>query len=101
LEEDLGITLLHRRKGRVYLTPEGEAIFQIATGSLLAAEQEILEIAANRDAAKGLIAAAVIANFGSQFVIDSLAPRFERHSPPGIQHVGIACEMQALAIWDR
>jgi len=80
LEEDLGITLLHRRKGRIYLTPEGEAIFGIASRSLLAAEEAILEIATNRDAAKGLIAVAVIANFGSQFVIDSLAP-FRRQFP--------------------
>ena len=80
LEEDLGITLLHRRKGRIYLTPDGEAVFGIASRSLLAAEQEILEISTNREAASGLISIAAIANFGSQFVIDSLGP-FRRQFP--------------------
>jgi DNA-binding transcriptional LysR family regulator len=80
LEQDLGITLLHRRSGRIYLTAEGEAVFQVASRSLSAAEQQILEITTNKEAATGLIAIAVIANFGSQIVIDSLAP-FRRQFP--------------------
>jgi len=80
LEEDLGIALLHRRAGKIYLTPEGEAIFRIASQSLSTAEQQILQIAANKKAAEGIIALAVIANFGSQFVIDSLVP-FRRQFP--------------------
>jgi len=74
LEEDLGIALLHRKSGNVYLTPEGEAVFRVARQSISLAERQILEITKNKSAVEGMIAVAVIANFGSQFVIDSLPP---------------------------
>jgi DNA-binding transcriptional LysR family regulator len=80
LEEDLGITLLHRKGGKVYLTPEGEAVFRVGSQSLSLAERQILEITRNKSAVEGMIAVAVIANFGSQFVIDSLPP-FRRQYP--------------------
>ena len=80
LEEDLGITLLHRKNGRIYLTPEGEAVFRAAGSSLSQVEQQILGITADKEAVAGVITIAVIANFGSQFVIDSLPP-FRRQFP--------------------
>ncbi len=80
LEEDLGIALLQRKSGRIYLTPEGEAVLSVARQTLLTAEQQILQITTGRKAATGVIAVAVIANFGSQFVIDSLVS-FRRQFP--------------------
>src|SRR6516165_7118982 len=90
LEEDLGITLLHRKSGRVYLTPEGEAVYRVASQSLSLAEQQILEITTNKEAVGGVIKIAVIANFGSQLVIDSLSA-FRRHYP----HVGFEIDYVA------
>jgi LysR family nitrogen assimilation transcriptional regulator len=80
LEEDLGIALLHRGSGKIYLTPEGEAVFKVASQSLATAEQQILQISTDKKLVAGVIAVAVIANFGSQFVIDSLVP-FRRRFP--------------------
>jgi DNA-binding transcriptional LysR family regulator len=80
LEEDLGIALLHRKGGKVYLTAEGEAVFGVASQSLSVAEQQILQITTDHKAVAGVIAVAVIAGFGSQFVIDSLVP-FRRQFP--------------------
>jgi DNA-binding transcriptional LysR family regulator len=80
LEEDLGITLLHRKSGKIYLTPEGEAVFRVGSQSLSLAERQILEITKSKSAVEGMISVAVIANFGSQFVIDSL-PAFRRQYP--------------------
>ena len=55
-------------------------MFRVGSQSISLAERQILEITKNSSAAEGMIAVAVIANFGSQFVIDSLPP-FRRQYP--------------------
>lgn len=72
LEADLGVALFYRKKARIFLTPEGESIFRVASQSYAQVEAHLADLLKQSEAVEGLIRVGLIADFGNQLLLRSI-----------------------------
>src|SRR5262245_46270046 len=72
LEADLGVALHDRKHARVFLTPEGQAVYRAASESYAQLEAQLAELLSRTQAVEGLIRIGMIADFGNELVLRSI-----------------------------
>ena len=68
LEEELELALLDRRNARVFLTKEGERLYESAKAKFQALEDELAEIKSDQKSIRGLIRIGIKQNLGSVYL---------------------------------
>jgi DNA-binding transcriptional LysR family regulator len=81
LESELGFKLLERKSSRVYLSPEGTAIRDLAKEKLGGIDAGIARLKKTAEAIEGHISVGALCDYGVDFRIGSVVARFAREHP--------------------
>jgi DNA-binding transcriptional LysR family regulator len=79
LEADLGVALLQRKRGRIFLTAEGESVRRIAAESYARLETHLADLLSRTQSVDGVIRVGIIADFGGELVLRAIAAFKERY----------------------
>lgn len=104
LEDELGMRLLDRRNARVYLSPEGQKIYQLAKEKLGQIDDGILSFKSESESVQGSISVCVLHDFGTEFDIGDAVGNFSQHYPHvtfSVQHAGTSEIVESLLIEHR
>ena len=72
LEADLGLALLHRRNGRIFLTGEGQSVYRVASESYAQVEAHLADLSSRTRSVEGVVRIGMIADFGSELVLRAI-----------------------------
>lgn len=81
LETELGFRLLERKAARVFLSPEGAAVFELAQVKLGDIDTGVAGLKKSADAIEGRIAIGALCDYGTDFRIGRIAARFAAAHP--------------------
>ena len=80
LEEELELALLDRRNARVFLTREGEQLYESARAKFQSLEDELAEIKADQKSIRGLIRIGIKKHLGNVYLPSMLENFHQQYS---------------------